>query len=99
MNRYFLVAIGLFTLCVLTTPRQALACELCKPAGLICSADTCEIIFICQGQSSARNSYADCWEDWSGCHTGTEFCRWASLTAPVCKEPALFSHESHEKAS
>jgi hypothetical protein len=92
MKRW-LFAMSVFVFFGLVTSRQAAACDLCKAVGLVCSADTCDIVFVCQPQSFGKNSYADCWEDYWGCHTGTEFCRWASLVTPVCKEPVLFGHE------
>jgi hypothetical protein len=88
-----LLAVCVLSLFVLVTPRNAAACDLCKLAGFVCSADNCEEVITCQPQSFGHNSYADCTEDWTGCYNGTEFCMWASLAAPVCKEPALIADE------
>ncbi len=91
--RRHLFAISLLVFCALTLPHPAQACDLCKYSGFVCVADDCEVVFVCQEQSFGKNSYADCWTDSGGCHTGTEFCRWAALVAPVCKEPVLFGNE------
>lgn len=83
-------AVGLLFLFDLSiTLRNASACDLCKVYGFACSADNCEFVMGCESQSFGHNSYADCYTDGSSCTTGREFCVWASLNAPVCKEPVL----------
>jgi|GEM_PF-3243186 len=87
--RRCLWAAGLLSLIALSTPRNASACDLCKVYGFACSADNCEFVVGCEPQSFGHNSFADCYSNGASCQTGSEFRMWASLTAPVCKEPVL----------
>ena len=82
-------AVSLLSLFALSTPRNASACDICKVYGIVCSADNCEFVVSCEPRSFGQNGYNDCYTDWGACYSGGGFCMWASLTAPVCKEPVL----------